>query len=59
MYLSKKNTTNDITYCNHERCKQIDCFRNQHNYLHQKHYKGVEYITVADFTDCEHWRENR
>ena len=50
-----KNTTNDITYCNNTKCKDTECMRNQRNYLHQKWYKDVEYITVADYTDCEFW----
>lgn len=44
-------TYNDITYCSRE-CANMECKRNQ------KHLpKGVKIISMAEFTDCENWKE--
>ena len=45
----------DITFCSKTDCKNKECRRNQNNY--QFSHMGNVYISIAEFKECEHWKE--
>ena len=47
----------DITFCANKKCKDKECLRNQNNYDLSPAKIGNRPISIALFTECEHWEE--
>ena len=45
----------DITFCSKKNCKHLKCERNQNIYDFVK--AGNHPISIANFSKCEHWKE--